>query len=121
MSENRLVNSLILRTFDIDSTSNTLSTITTGPTVVYNNLDNSFDSSFANGALIVWKNVNIRACMGELYDKHKRFNLKMTGAQLRQNTTTSVFDANFLVYMSDLPFSSGSTYNTRLGPTNQAV
>ena len=121
MAENRLVGSLILRTFDIDSTSNTLSTITTGPPVVYNNLDNTFGSSLANGASVVWKNVNIRACMGELYDKHKRFNLKMTGVQLRHNTTSSVFDANFLVYISGLPFSSGSTYNTRLGPTNQAV
>ena len=59
--------------------------------------------------------------MGELYDKHKRFNLKMTGIQLRHNTSSSIFDANFLVYISGLPFSSGSTYNTRLGPTNQAV
>ena len=101
---------MILRTFDIDSTSNTLSTITTGPPVVYNDLDNSFGSSLANGALVVWKNVNIRACMGELYDKHKRFNLKMTGIQLRHNTTSSIFDANFLVYMSGLQFSSGSTY-----------
>ena len=55
MAENRLVGSLILRTIDIDSTSNTLSTITTGPPVVYNNLDNTFGSSFANGALVVWK------------------------------------------------------------------
>ena len=30
MAENRLVGSLVLRTFDIDSTSNTLSTITPG-------------------------------------------------------------------------------------------
>ena len=45
----------------------------------------------------------------------------MTAIQLRHNTTTSIFDANFLVYISGLPFSSGSTYNTRLGPTNQAV
>ena len=121
MAENRLVGSLILRTFDIDSTSNTLSTITTGPPVVYNNLDNTFGSSFANGALVVWKNVNIRACMGELYNKHKRFNLKMTGAQLRANTATTIYDGSYLVYISGLPFSSGSTYNTRLGPTNQAV
>ena len=119
MAENRLVGSLILRTFDIDSTSNTLSTIGAGPTYV--DLDNPFGSSLANGALVVWKNVNIRACMGELYDKHKRFNLKMTGVQLRHNSSSPIFDANFLVYISGLPFSSGSTYNTRLGPINQAV
>ena len=121
MAENRLVGSLILRTFDIDSTSNTLSTITTGPPVVYNDLDNSFGTSLANGALVIWKNVNIRTCMGELYHKHKRFNLKLTAAQLRANTTIATGDAHFLLYMSGLPFSSGSTYNTRLGPTNQAV
>ena len=121
MAKNRLVGSLILRTFNIDSTSNTLSTIKTSPPVVYNDFDNSFGSSLANGALVVWKNVNIRACMGELYNKHKRFNLKLTAAQLRANTTIATGDAHFLLYMSGLPLSSGSTYNTRLGPRNQAV
>ena len=98
MAENRLVGSLILRTFDIDSTSNTLSTIGAGPTYV--DLDNPFGSSLANGALVVWKNVNIRACMGELYNKHKRFNLKMTGAQIRANTATTIYDGHFVVYIS---------------------
>ena len=104
MAENRLVGSLILRTFDIDSTSNALSTITTGPPAVYNDLDNTFGTSLANGALVVSKNVNIRACMGELYNKYKRFNLKLTAVQLRHNNATSIFDANFLVYISGLPF-----------------
>ena len=47
MAENRLVGSLVLRTFDIDSTGNTLSTIGAGPTYV--DLDKSFGSSLDNG------------------------------------------------------------------------
>ena len=125
MSENKLVGSLVLRTIDIDSTGSSLNTITAGPPIVYNDLDNPFGSSFANGGFVVWKNVNIRACMGELYYKYKRFNLKMTGVQLRHIPSTSggvtTADAQFVVYISGLPFSSGSTYNTRLGPSNQAV
>ncbi len=35
--------------------------------------------------------------------------------------TTLVADAQFLLYISGLPFSSGSCYNTRLGPTNQSA
>ena len=47
MAENRLVGSLILRTFDIDSTSNTLSTIGAEP--VCDDFDNTFGSYLANG------------------------------------------------------------------------
>ena len=75
MAENRLVGSLVLRTYDIAPNTNTLSTITAGPTYV--DLDNPLGSSFANGAYIVWKNVNIRTCIGELYSKYNKFNLKM--------------------------------------------
>ena len=32
-----------------------------------------------------------------------------------------ITDAQFIIYISGLPFSSGSTYSTRLGPTNQAA
>ena len=34
---------------------------------------------------------------------------------------STLFDAQFVVYMSGLPFSSGSSYSTRLGPTNQSA
>jgi len=46
----------------------------------------------------------------------------MTGAQKRQNNTSGPNgDSQFIVYISGLPFPSGSTYNTRLGPNNKAV
>jgi len=44
----------------------------------------------------------------------------MTAAQIRHNTTVAVSDAQYLVYLDGLPFSSGSCYNTRLGPTSQS-
>ena len=44
----------------------------------------------------------------------------MTCAQIR-HTGTATSDAQFVVYISGLPFPSGSTYNTRIGPSNQAV
>ena len=44
----------------------------------------------------------------------------MTAAQIRHNTVAAVTDAQFLVYIDGLPFSSGSCYNTRLGPTSQS-
>ena len=64
--------------------------------------------------------MNIRNCLGELYKKYDRFNLKLTGAQIRHNGIT-LTDAQFMVFMSGLPFSSGSTYSTRLGPSNQSA
>ena len=36
-------------------------------------------------------------------------------------TTGDIFDAQYVIYMSGLPFSSGSCYSTRFGPTNQAA
>ena len=120
MAENKIVGSLVLRTYDIAPNTNTLSTITAGPTYV--DLDNPFGSSFANGAYIVWKNVNIRTCIGELYNNYKKFNLKMTSAQIRYNDSTGpIANSDFVIYISGLPFSSGSTYNTRLAANNQAV
>jgi hypothetical protein len=117
MSENKLVGSLILRTIDIDRTKNAPTTIvSTVPTP----FENDYGLCTANGGVITWKNVNIRTCLGELYRKYDRFNLKMTAAQIRHNTVAAVTDAQFLVYISGLPFSSGSCYNTRLGPTSQS-
>jgi hypothetical protein len=46
----------------------------------------------------------------------------MTSLQIRKNNTTgSNEDAKFIVYISGLPFSSGSGYNSRLGPNNKAA
>lgn len=117
MSENKLVGSLILRTIDIDPTRNAPTTQVSGNPVSF---DNDYGTCEGNGGAITWKNVNIRTCLGELYKKYDRFNLKMTAAQIRHNTVLAVADAQFLVYISGLPFSSGSCYNTRLGPTNQS-
>ena len=98
MAENKLVGSLVLRTYDIAPNTNTLSTIAAGPPIVYNDLDNPFGSSFANGAYVVWKNVNIRACIEEIYSKYNKFNLKMTSAQIRQNQEAATTDAHFVVF-----------------------
>ena len=113
MSENKLVGSLVLRTIDIDSTR--VSPVTTLSEI----FDNSFGTMAANGGVITWKNVNIRSCIGESYYKYNKFNLKLTAAQIR-HTATALADAQFLIYISGLPFSSGSTYSTRFGPTNQS-
>jgi len=117
MSENKLVGSLILRTFDIDQTKNSPTSIVA--TVAIPN-ETDYGLCTANGGVVTWKNVNIRTCLGELYRKYNRFNLKMTAAQMRHTGVLAITDAQFLVYISGLPLSSGSCYNTRLGPTNQS-
>ena len=45
----------------------------------------------------------------------------MTSAQISHNPAASITDAHFIVFISGLPFSSGSTYSTRLTSNNQAV
>ena len=125
MSENKLVGSLVLRTIDIDSTRPYPTAVpdpNTNP-ITYTNtnpVDNTSGTCTANGGVITWKNVNIRSCIGESYYKYNKFNLKLTAAQLRHNPLNAVADAQFLIYISGLPFSSGSTYSTRFGPTNQS-
>ena len=113
MAENKLVGSLILRTIDIDPTRNRTTA----------NLDQAYNNDYgitdANGCYVIWKNVNIRTCIGELYNKYDKYNLKMTSIQVRHNGTTSATeDAHIVVYMSGLPFSN---YNTSLGPNNGAA
>ena len=114
MSENKLVGSLVLRTIDIAPTSaEPLANVgLTG--------DNDYGTFTANACVVTWKNVNIRTCLGELYRKYNRFNLKVTAAQIGSNGIATT-DSQFIIFMSGLPFSSGSTYSTRLGPTNQAA
>ena len=122
MSENKLVGSLVLRTIDIDSTRPYPTALLTTPPSTFTNtnpLDNTSGTCTANGGVVTWKNVNIRSCIGESYYKYNKFNLKLTAAQLRHNGTV-ISDAQFLIYISGLPFSSGSTYSTRFGPTNQS-
>ena len=114
MSENKLVGSLVLRTIDI-APSTVATCATTGAIT-----DNDFGYIAANGGFVTWKNVNIRTCLGGLYTKYKRFNLKLTASQVRKNSAMDVTDGHFLVYMTGLPFSPGTTYNTRFGQTNQA-
>jgi len=113
MAENKLVGSLVLRTIDIDPS--------TERPIFYSNslsIENEYGIYAANSAVITWKNVNIRTCLGELYYKYDKFNLKLTAVQIR-HTGLLVRDGNYMIYMSGLPFSSNSGYNTRLGPTNQ--
>ena len=114
MSENKLVGSLVLRTIDIDPTKGQ-------PCIVGGTAyDNNYGLCTANGCFVTWKNVNIKSCIGELYNKYDKFNLKLTAVQLRHSSVT-VTDAQFMIYMSGLPFINGSTYNTRHGPTNSSA
>ena len=112
MSENKVIGSLVLRTIDIDPTR--------GAPINNNNFppfENEYGIHAANSYVITWKNINLRTCLGELYYKYHRFSLKLTAFQNRSAGTET--DTNCVVYMSGLPFSSGSGYNTKLGPTNQ--
>ena len=114
MSENKLVGSLVLRTIDIDPTR--AAPCTANATIN----DNEYGTTASNGCFVTWKNVNIKCCIGELYNKYDKFNLKLTAVQLRHSSAT-VTDAQFMIYMSGLPFINGSTYNTRHGPTNSSA
>ena len=69
MAENKLVGSLILRTIDIDPTKTRLFAVGVG-------YDNQYGTTDANGCYVLWKNVNIRTCLGELYNKYDKYNLK---------------------------------------------
>jgi hypothetical protein len=123
MSENKLVGSLVLRTIDIDPTK-VSTVITAAAGTVPEAVDNTYGNITALGAVVTWRRVNIRTCLGGLYNKYNTFNLKLTSAQIRQNQLTTngdLFDAQYVIYMSGLPFSSGSCYSTRFGPTNQAA
>ena len=102
MSENKLVGSLVLRTIDIDPTR-------AAPTTVSALYDNDYGTITANGLVVTWKNINIRTCLGELYKKYKKFNLKLTAAQVRHNAVVATTDSQYIIYMTGLPFSSGST------------
>ena len=115
MSENKLIGSLVLRTIDIAPTR--INSILNNNAIPF---ENEFGIYAANGEVVTWKNINLRTCLGELYYKYDRFNLKLTAVQSRQGTV-GISDAQFMIYMSGLPFSSGSRYNTRLGPTNQVA
>ena len=112
MAENKLVGSLILRTIDIEPTR-------VRPVPASQSFSNDYGICNANGCFVLWKNDNIRTCLGELYNKYDKYNLQMTSFQVRQNTTTGpTVDSHFVVYMSGLPFSN---YNTSLGPNNGAA
>ena len=110
MAENKLVGSLILRTIDIDPTR-------VRPVPASQSFSNDYGICNANGCFVLWKNVNIRTCLGELYNKYDKYNLKMTSFQVRLNSGTTP-DEQFVLYMSGLPFSN---YNTNLGPNNGAA
>ena len=113
MSENKLIGSLVLRTIDIEPSRDT-------PIINTTELfENEYGIYAANGGVATWKNVNLRTCLGELYYKYNRFNLKLTSVQFRQSGSS--LNTHAVIYMSGLPFSSGSGYNTRLGPTNQVA
>ena len=88
MSENKLIGSLVLRTIDIDPTR---------LTPINNNnfppFENEFGIFAANGNVATWKNINLRTCLGELYYKYDRFNLKLTTVQVRA-TGASFEDTN---------------------------
>ena len=111
MAENKIVGSLVLRTIDIEPTR-------FNPTNNADTVENNFGICDARGSFVTWKNVNIRQCLGELYHKYRRFNLKMTSVQMRYNQFTACENAQVIVFLSGLPFSS---YNTRLDSNNKAA
>ena len=113
MADNKYVGSFILRTIDIEPTRDRP---TAGSNLAYNN---DYGITDANSCFVLWKNVNIRTCLGELYNKYDKYNLKMTSFQVRLNASTGpTTDEQFVLYMSGLPFSN---YNTSLGPNNGAA
>ena len=83
MAENKIVGSLVLRTIDIEPTR-------FNPTNNADIVENNFGICDGRGSFITWKNVNIRQCLGGLYHKYRRFNLKMTSVQMRYNGVTAV-------------------------------
>jgi hypothetical protein len=76
-----------------------------------------------NGSYVYFQNVNMRACLGSLYDKYKKFKICLTGVSNFNTVATSVASDRFVVmYLSGLNFiNSCFDYNAGSGgnQTNQ--
>lgn len=103
MAENKVVGSLVLRTFDIN------------PATVPVAINNEYGIISANTQYVTFKNVNMKLACGSLYDKYKRFNLKLTSAQYTQNVAMNY--GHFAVFISGLNFTSN--YSTRYNINSQ--
>ena len=120
MAENKLVGSLVLRTIDIANNQDAPCLRNTQNNAIFDIIDNQWGRCEANGCVVTWRNVNLRMCLGELYNKYKKFNLKLVSAQVRQYLNPASLDVHFIIYISGFPFCN-STYNTRYGNTSQAI
>jgi hypothetical protein len=113
MSVNIECASLVLRTFDIVNNANI------PISVLGNEVDNTFGFITANSQVITWKNVNMSAVMGDLYDKYDRFNLILSSVNVT-NTGSIAASGNCTISLRGLYFCN-QTYNTRSkGNTNEA-
>ena len=66
---------------------------------------------------LTFTNINLKQILGANYDRYQKFNLILNSIIVP--TTTALIaqtnDANVMLYMSGLPFDSGSTYSTISG------
>jgi hypothetical protein len=114
--DNKEISVLHLRTFDIIQRNES-------PIAFSNQIvDNDNGMIMCNGGYITWKNVNIKAVLGDLYNKYNYFCIKLiqiNSSEQNTYTTNSIFDAT--IYISGLPFISAQRYNTKLSINNQSV
>jgi hypothetical protein len=98
--------SLVLRSYDIN------------PVAVPVGVDNNYGTITANTQVLIFKSVNLKVILGDLYDKYDRFNLSLTSVMVR-STGIAITDGICAITLRGLTFTN-QTYNTRLGLTNEA-
>ena len=66
---------------------------------------------------LTFSNINMKQILGTNYDKYNKFNIILNSVIIQTNTVNmpSGNQANAMVYMSGLPFDSGSTYSAVTG------
>lgn len=99
-----------------------METIQCGILVLYSSLlvpgsTNQYGSANTNNTELTFTNINLKQILGANYDKYLKFNLILNSIIIPVTASAIPIanDANVMLYMSGLPFDSGSTYSAITG------
>lgn len=107
---------LTLRTFDINSAANNSVTTVNVP------IDNNVGTITANGQVMIWKNVNLRMLLGDMYEKYDKFNIVLTSLMVRAiNPTVGGTEGYCSIHLSGLNFSNQTYSCLTNGLTNETI
>lgn len=99
-----------------------METIQSGVLILYSSLlvagnTNKYGTANANFTDLTFTNINIKQILGSNYDRYLKFNIILNSIIIPTTSAniTNNNDSNVMLYMSGLPFDSGSTYSTITG------